>query len=132
MFNSELSRYIVSGIANTVISYAAFVISLKFLSFDIYCLNLVSYAFGLVSAYFLNKYYVFKSSRAKSCYLFAIGFLFSYFVNLIILNFLVKFCNSPVEVAQFIAMAAYTVSFFTFNKLVVFCLHEESHSALRK
>ena len=120
MFNSEFSRYIVSGLANTVVSYATFVISLKVFSCDIYYLNILSYAFGLVSAFFLNRYYVFKSRRVTSFYLFAIGFLVSYFINLIVLNFLIKLNKCPVEFAQFLAMAAYTATFFAFNKFVVF------------
>jgi len=132
MFNSELNRYIVSGLANTAISYAVFVISLKTFSFDIYCSNIMSYFFGLVSAFFLNRYYVFKSQRVNSFYLFVIGFLISYFINLLILHFLVKFYNCSVGVAQFLAMAAYTVSFFAFNKLVVFSLYDDCYPTARK
>jgi putative flippase GtrA len=120
MFNFEFIRYLISGLINSVIGYVAFLIFLNYLSVPLYFSNLLSYALGLISAYFLNKYFVFKSAEGGRYIIFAGSFLLSYCLNLFSLSFFIKFFNTPVEMAQLFAMAVYTLSFFILNKFAVF------------
>ena len=120
MFNFEFLRYLISGLINSVIGYMVFVIFLNYLNTSVYFSNLLSYALGLVSAYLLNKYYVFKSAEGGGYLVFVGSFLLSYSLNLISLSLFIKIFNFPGEIAQLFAMAVYTFSFFILNKFAVF------------
>jgi putative flippase GtrA len=120
MFNFEFFRYLISGLINSVISYVAFLIFLKYFNFSVYFSNFLSYALGLISAYVLNKYFVFKRTEGGGYVIFLGSFLFSYCLNFISLIFFIKIFNTQVEIAQLFAMAVYTFSFFILNKFAVF------------
>jgi putative flippase GtrA len=124
MFNFEFIRYLISGLINSVIGYLAFIISLNYFSVSVYFSNLLSYALGLISAYFLNKYFVFEIAEGGRYIIFVGSFLFSYCLNLLFLIFFIKILNIQVEIAQLFAMAVYTLSFYILNKFAVFSLKQ--------
>jgi len=125
MFKTEIFRYLISGFINSTIGYILFIISLNFFFINIYYSNFLSYLAGVSSAFFLNKYYVFKKNSEASIYIFVVGFIISYFINLVILKLILEFLNISNEDAQLISMATYTITFYIYNKLIVFKKNEK-------
>ena len=60
---NSLLRFLVSGAANTLASYALYLLLLRFISY-LWAYSL-AYAAGIALAYVLYRYYVFKASGGK-------------------------------------------------------------------
>lgn len=120
MMNSTLSRYLFAGLVNTLIGYIVFLILFNLFTMSASIANTISYACGLISAYILNKIFVFKVSEKnkKRAILFILCFCIAFLVNQIVLHIFSQFINA--NFAQIIAMTSYTLLFYFLNKFVVF------------
>lgn len=60
---SETGLYLIFGFLTTVVNYAAFLISLKYLGYGkVLAANSISFVFAVIFAYVTNKIFVFKST----------------------------------------------------------------------
>lgn len=140
----QLIRYGLAGVVNTAVGYAAFLLFFYVAGLSAWLANVLSYAFGLLSAYTLNRVYVFtdaavltdtadkhdksanpnsttKSSPTKnSAYRFAVAFLVAFALNQLVLFVLHSWLHMPAQWAQLGAMGCYTVVFYVLNKWYVF------------
>lgn len=116
--NKEFFRYVLSGIINTAIGYAVFLICLHVFEWKATTSNGASYAIGLLSAYMMNLMFVFEKSRhsIETIARFLAGFAIAYLINLAALEFFIRKIGLPAEIAQIFAMASYTISFYLINK----------------
>jgi putative flippase GtrA len=117
----ELSRYFASGVINTIVGYMVFLIALNFFKLNPFFSNAISYTFGLLSAYILNLFFVFKYSSHSLIALvrFFIGFGFSYAVNMVVFNIAITHLEIRPEISQIFAMLSYTICFYLINKFFV-------------
>lgn len=117
----ELSRYFASGVINTIVGYLIFLVALNFFKLNPFFSNAISYAFGLLSAYILNLFFVFKYSSHSFAALvrFFIGFGFSYAVNMAVFNIAITHLEIRPEISQIFAMLSYTICFYLINKFFV-------------
>lgn len=119
---AEPLRYLVAGLFNTLVGYLAFLAALHLLSLDVAMANLISYAAGLMVAYILNCAFVFKGrARADGAlWKFLAGFAAAFAVNSGTLHLSHSVLHVRAELAQLMAMASYTVTFYFINKYIVF------------
>lgn len=118
---TDVYRYIIAGIVNTIAGYLSFLCAFHFFSINAMLSNLFSYAMGLIVAYIMNLLFVFRGSTfsVNSVIRFLIGFVIAYSINFILFYFCFKSLNFPPEISQVFAMTGYTVSFYVINKYFV-------------
>lgn len=119
---AELLRYLLAGVLNTLVGYLVFLGALHLLSLDLAWSNVISYAVGLVVAFTLNKNFVFQGRQhdLSAAGRFAAGFAVSFAVNSAVLYIANTGLGIRAEIAQLLAMASYTVTFYLINKYLVF------------
>lgn len=61
IFQAEGSRFILVGIANTVIGTSAMLFAYNVLGFGYWISSILNYVVGSIFSYFANKYFTFKS-----------------------------------------------------------------------
>ena len=120
--NTQLIRFIIVGIFNTIIGLSIIYILIYF-GFNNYISNIFGYLVGLSISFVLNKYYVFNAQKNnqivyKQFGKFILIFMIAYSVNIIVLFIGLNHMTS--YLAQFIAMIAYTVINFILNKYITF------------
>jgi putative flippase GtrA len=117
----EFSRYMLVGVANTSIGYIVYLAFLLIFEVNPFYSNLISYAIGLVVAYFLNMLFVFKSAShsLRSLIIYISGFGVSYLLNIFVLAILILHLNLRPEISQIFAMGVYTISFYLINRFLV-------------
>ncbi|MNW12011.1 GtrA-like protein [compost metagenome] len=69
----------------------------------------------------MNLMFVFKHSRhsIKSIARFLAGFAAAYLINIAVLEFFTKKIGMAAEIAQILAMASYTITFYLINKHLI-------------
>lgn len=84
VLNLDIARFLMSGGFNTALTYGMYLIFLTFLPYQLsYTL---SYIAGIVLAYVLNRFFVFKSHQGiKSAVLMPLIYLAQYLLSLIVL-----------------------------------------------
>lgn len=117
----ELTRYVGAGVVNSLVGYGVFLLMLHGAGLGPAGSNAVSYAVGLMVAYFMNLRFVFKtaSHSGGAVARFLAGFALAYGLNLAVLHAAITFLKLAPELAQLLAMAAYTLSFYAINKFFV-------------
>lgn len=118
--NNTFTRFIASGIINTLVGYAVFIIAYKFIEFSPAISNAVSYAFGLVCSFILSATFVFSKmdQLRRRVIKFFICFIIAFMINQLVLWLLSSLIN--IYLAQFFAMVSYTIIFYILNKYFVF------------
>jgi len=118
---AELFRYFVAGLLNSLVGYGVFLMMLNILHLDPWYSNAASYVIGLIVAYLLNLFFVFRGGRHSNSALrrFLFGFAIAYGVNIVILNIMLNTIQFQPELAQLFAMASYTITFYFINKYFV-------------
>lgn len=118
----EVYKFILAGVLNTAIGLSAIFLGL-YLGFGNLFSNILGYAVGLTSAYFLNKYYVFDAKKSgflsRELFLFIIIFALSYLANILVLYALLHLGTHP-YFAQTFAMGTYSLINFLLNKFITF------------
>lgn len=107
-----------SGGANTLVTYFIYLILLNFLSYqESYT---IAYVCGIVLAFFLGRFFVFKSHRgARSVIFFPLIYLAQYLVSMLVLWVWVERLNLSDAVAPLVAIVitvpiTYVLSSFVF------------------
>lgn len=118
----EIIRYLIAGLINTLLGYGVFISFVFFMNFNPYYANGLGYCIALCVAFLLNKYYVFNKKETNIYHVirFLITFLIAFIINLIILFVCLDFLELNSALGQIFAMLSYTVSFYIFNKYIVF------------
>jgi len=136
-FNMQFIKYIISGVANTVVGYGVFLILLKLFHISPEYANASGYAIALVVAFILNKVFVFKQSvyNRSTIPRFLVAFIIAFFINQLVLMALYRVIGMSAEIAQIFAMISYTIIFYFLNKKFVFHSlrpHSTRHSVFRR
>lgn len=118
----EFYRFIIVGIINTVIGLSVIFFAL-YIGLGNFSSNILGYSCGLVNAYFLNKYFVFRVNNNKlnrhELFLFLGVFILSYIANISVLYALLYF-GVHAYIAQTFAMITYSIFNFLLNKFLTF------------
>lgn len=125
---SELFKYIVSGVVNTVVGYGVFWMLLRGLHSSPEAANAVGYIVALGIAFLLNRFYVFTASKISTYTIlrFLMSFAAAFAINQGVLIFLIRFFYVLPEIAQGFSMLAYTISFYISNKYFVFVVNDRN------
>ena len=130
--NSSFIKYIVVGVANTLIGICI-IFSLKwFWMFGDVLSNIVGYSIGAVLAYALNKQWVFRygGTVITSFPKFIIVMLIAYLANLCVVISFIDIYKVNSYVAQAIGVFPYTIIGFLGNKFFAFKIKTEVKGAL--
>ena len=121
MIIKQFMRFLVSGVINTIVGYVTFIFLLEVVNLNFYFSNAASYVAGLTSAFYLNKYFVFKSNAhgMVAGIRFLIAFLCAFVINLLVATGLIHFGLLNIYITQAISMGMYTISFYILNKYYV-------------
>lgn len=115
----QFIKYNLVGIVNTFTGFSI-IFFLMFIGFTPVVSNLIGYAIGSVVSFYLNSRYTFnnKQKSVSQIIKFFMVLLFSYLLNLLVLQFLLGFINS--YIAQLCSAIVYTLSSFVLMKFIVF------------
>jgi putative flippase GtrA len=118
---AEFTRYVGAGLVNTAVGYLVFLAVLHLAHAPPLVANIASYAVGLCVAYLLNLVFVFRGARHSGTALgrFLSGAALAWLINAAVLETGIRVLRLAPELAQLIAMAAYTVSFYLINRHLV-------------
>jgi putative flippase GtrA len=113
-----LFRFVLAGLINSVIGYSVFLLSFYGLNLAGYISNILAYGLGLIVSLFQMRTWVFPSS--ENFFSYAVKFLgifgVSYLLNLTVFVVIVSFTQIVPALAQLVAMAVYSSSFFLFSR----------------
>lgn len=120
-FFRQAIKFGLVGVLNTAVTFLGFLLLHRALGVNEYLANAVSYALGLVNGFFWNKFWTFRSPRfdLAEIGLFLLVFLVCYGIQLAAYRGLRLLGLRP-ELAQALAMVAYTALNFCGNKLITF------------
>lgn len=120
---SEIVKYAIAGVVNTIVGYAVFWIALRWMGLDPAVANTIGYTIALLVSFVLNKLYVFSNSRpvAHAAWRFIVAFCIAFSINQLVLFIFLKTLLMSPEIAQIFAMTSYTVVFYFLSKHFVFC-----------
>lgn len=111
-----------TGLINTAIGYAIFLLFLNQFNFKPEYANAAGYTIALMAAFVLNKHFVFNDTTFKKGMIlkFILAFFIAFCINQAILLLGIRIINMKAEIAQLFAMCAYTIIFYILNKKCVF------------
>lgn len=113
----DFARFLVSGGFNTLVTYGIYLLLLNVLSYK--TSYTVAYVAGIVLAYSLNRYFVFKSHQGiKSVALFPLVYLAQYLTSLLILWVWVEKLGLDSRIAPLIAIAITVPMTFVLSRYV--------------
>lgn len=120
-FLKQAVKFGLVGALNTAVTFLSFLLMSRALGVNEYAANAASYALGLVNGYLWNKFWTFRSPRfgLAELGLFLLVFLACYGVQLAAYRGL-RLADLRPELAQAIAMVAYTALNFFGNKFITF------------
>jgi putative flippase GtrA len=119
---SQLSRFLIVGVANTGLGYAVIFACMYLAGLNPELSNAAGYAVGLISSYFLNRHFTFRSTQPRSVEFvrFVMVFLASYTANLAVLIVLVRALAVHASLSQVIAGIVYIGTAYILNKHYAF------------
>lgn len=119
---SQFFRFVLVGIANTVLGYAIIFGLMYLAEFSPEISNLSGYFFGLLISYVLNRNFTFESIQRRDVEFlrFIIVFAVAYLANLMVLIFLVRVVFFSPGWAQVVSGGVYIVISYFLNKYYVF------------
>lgn len=119
---SQLIRFALVGVLNTVVGYSVIFACMYLLGMKPVPSNIAGYAFGLVVSYTLNRSFTFRSVAGKKREIvrFLTIFMIAYLTNIGVLVLLSDHAGVHKGWAQLIAGGVYTVLFFILSKYYVF------------
>ena len=122
MILSEVLKYSVVGIINTLVGYGVFMIALLGLRYSPELANVIGYTIAFSVSFFLYRFFVFTNINIslQMGLRFIIAFFVAFAINFGTLVILVRCCLVLPEIAQIFAMIVYTIIFYVLNKYFVF------------
>ncbi|MGH8420470.1 MAG: GtrA family protein [Pseudomonas sp.] len=112
----HLGRFLISGGFNTALTYGIYLVLLTFLTYRIS--YTISYLAGIVLAYGLNRFFVFKSHRGlKSALMLPLIYALQYFLSLTILWWWVEKVQWDDRIAPLAAIAITLPITFMLSKM---------------
>lgn len=113
----SFARFLVSGGANTALTYAAYLLLLNVFSYKV--AYTTSYVTGILLAFVLNRYYVFKSHRgATSAIFLPLIYLIQYALSVVIIWAWVENFGFNVLLAPLISTLLTIPVTFTLSRLL--------------
>ncbi|HJV84295.1 MAG TPA: GtrA family protein [Noviherbaspirillum sp.] len=118
----QFIRYIIVGVANTIVGYGIIFGCMYLLGMSPEASNIAGYAVGLMVSYVLNRNYTFNSTQGRRTEFmrFLVVFAIAYGLNFVALLVLIHQLGVHEGVSQVVAGAVYVVSAFLMNKYYVF------------
>ncbi|WP_166923217.1 GtrA family protein [Xanthomonas sp. 60] len=114
---SSILRFLASGAANTACTYVLYLALLRFVDYRISYTT--SYLAGIVLAYVLNRFFVFRSSKGwRSVALFPLVYAAQYIAGILITSFWVEAADLPRELAPLAAIFITIPMTFLMSRLV--------------
>ena len=115
-------RFLIVGFANTALGLAAIYIAKLVFKFDDVTANATGYAFGLLVGYGLNSTWTFDHRGRVPAAIgrFAIAFLLSYGLNLLVVWCLINRASVNSYAAQALGIMPYTLCFYLLCRSFVF------------
>ena len=100
---SRFLRFIVSGVVNTAITYVIYLFLLSVMPYQ--AGYTISYLIGILLAFALNRYFVFKQHRgARSIVLFPLVYIVQYLCGMLLLFIWVEALNLSVKLAPLVVV----------------------------
>lgn len=113
----DFARFLVSGGFNTAVTYGLYLLLLNVLPYK--TSYTIAYVAGIVLAYSLNRFFVFKSHKGiKSIALFPLVYLAQYLTSLLILWVWVEKLGFDSRIAPLIAIAITVPMTFVLSRFV--------------
>lgn len=110
-------RFLASGAFNTAITYLIYLILLQSLSYQMS--YAIAFGSGIILAYALNRYFVFKKSGGRYGLLFVfLIYLFQFGLGMILVSFWVRWINGPESIAPIFSTIISIPIIFLMNSLV--------------
>jgi putative flippase GtrA len=121
-FSHTFVRYCFIGGINGVVTYSLIFILMVFLNVNYLVSNVIGYAAGITTSFFLNKYANFKSDGKVKIELpiFVLSFLIAYSVNIAVLYATVELLLQSKLTGLIIASAVYSILFYLASRFLVF------------
>ena len=119
MFNSEIVRFILVGIVNTIFYYIIYVL-LIYLDFTYSLSVVVATMVGILFSFKTFSKLVFNSSNNKLIYKFIGVYIFNTILNIFIIKLYIYWYNDNLYLAGLIATLIVSVNSFILNKFYVF------------
>jgi putative flippase GtrA len=122
MLKHSFIRFLIVGIFNTLLGYSTMLILFHFLNLSYTWSYFLSYMFGMIVSYFLNRHYVFRSKNKpiKEFILFFMVFIVSYLISYFVLYITIEYKILSTNYAFFVSMSIYSLLFYILNKRVTF------------
>jgi putative flippase GtrA len=99
------TKFLISGALNTAVTCVLFLLLIRF--FGASAAYTLTYAIGIVIAYFLNTFFVFRTGHSKRMAMAVpISYLIQYFYGLVALNILIQVVRLPAYIAMAIVIAS--------------------------
>jgi putative flippase GtrA len=119
---TQLVRYLMVGVANTLVGYAVIFFCMLGLGLSPALSNLLGFCVAVVCSFLLNRRFTFRSDGQMRRELprFAASTLLAYLLNLATLLVCIDLLQVPPIWAQLVAGAVYTGSSFLISKFWVF------------
>jgi len=114
---SSFLRFLISGGLNTVSTYAIYLVLLQVMGYRI--AYTISYVFGIILAFFINRFFVFKAHRGwRSAVFFPLVYLAQYLVSLAVVWAWVEKLHLGETLAPLVAIAVTIPLTFILSRLV--------------
>lgn len=111
-------RFIVTGVINTTVGFAAYFLMVKALGINPIVANVGAYLLGLALFFFVSKSFVFSSRMGLSAYgLRFLGvFAVAYALNALVFVLLLDLAGAGPMLSQLVAMTIYSTTFLVLGK----------------
>ena len=115
-------RYCFIGGINGLVTYSLIFILMVFLNVNYLVSNVIGYAAGITTSFYLNKYANFKSDGKVKVELpiFVFSFFIAYSVNIVVLYAMVDLLFQSKLTGLIIASAIYSILFYLASRFLVF------------
>lgn len=114
---SNFLRFLASGAVNTLASYAMYLVLLQVFTYR--CSYAIAFSIGIVMAYLLNRYFVFRSPSGRLGPIFVtLIYLGQFAIGMGLVSAWVQWLNGPVALAPFFSVVlTLPVTFFLNRKV---------------
>jgi len=114
---SKFLRFIISGGANTAVTYLIYLMLLHFTTYQIS--YTIAYVVGIFAAYFINRHFVFRTHRGwQSIVLFPLVYVIQYLVSMCVLRLWVEQLHLSKEFAPLVAIAITVPLTFALSRII--------------